>query len=118
MNDKIVFAALGFLVFFGGLWFVSKDSIGKPYEDAFSPVMYFYSDTCSHCQAMKPILSNLAAKGFRLKPMDVRANPSYWQTYSVQGTPTWVASNGDRLVGEQGESYLEFWLESHGAKIK
>ncbi len=118
MDKKMIFAAIGIVVFFGGLAVMAQSAGASSYTDSASPVMYFYSDTCSHCQAMKPILSNLAKKGFRVKPMDVRTNQAYWQQYSIEGTPTWIAANGDRIVGEQSQSYLEYWLEQHGAKIK
>ncbi len=93
-------------------------SVPKPYEDNASPVMFFYSDVCPHCAAMKPILTKLSDQGYRVKPMDVQANKDYWNTYSIDGTPTWIAANGDRLVGEQSEYGLQTWLEAHGAKIR
>ncbi|MFA6049335.1 MAG: thioredoxin family protein [Candidatus Micrarchaeia archaeon] len=93
-------------------------SAPKPYEDAASPVMYFYSDSCSHCLAMRPVLTKLSDRGFRIKPMDVKANPAYWDTYAIEGTPTWIAANGDRISGQQSEYVMETWLEAHGAKIK
>ena len=87
------------------------------YADDASPVMYFYQDSCSHCIAMKPILNELAAEGYRVKMMDVARNTNLWQTYKIEGTPTWVAANGERIVGEQSKEALRQWFDSHGAKI-
>jgi thiol-disulfide isomerase/thioredoxin len=88
-----------------------------PYADDKSPVMYFYSETCSHCIAMKPILAELAAEGYRVKMMNAGADASLWQTYSITGTPTWLAANNERIVGEQSKEALRAWFDAHGAKI-
>ncbi|MFQ5405942.1 MAG: thioredoxin family protein [Candidatus Micrarchaeia archaeon] len=119
LKNKLLLTFGAIAVFFVVLILLAGGSSGKVYEDDSSPVMYFYSPTCSHCIAMTPILEKLGSSGgFRVKPMNVKANPSYWTQYSVEGTPTWVAANGDRIVGEQTEVFLRVWLESHGAKIK
>lgn len=116
MNKLVIGAIAAVVLLLGFAMLASANS--KPYEDNSSPVMYFYSDQCSHCIKMKPLLTNLAEKGFRVKPMDVLKNPSYWTSYSIKGTPTWIAADGTRLQGEQTEIGLEVWLEAHGAKIK
>ncbi|MDO8427873.1 MAG: thioredoxin family protein [Candidatus Diapherotrites archaeon] len=87
------------------------------FVDSASPVMYFQSPKCHFCIQQKPILLELADEGFRLKDMDVLANPGYWQAYNISGTPTFLADNGDRLVGLQSKDKLRDWLETHGAKI-
>jgi len=89
----------------------------KSYIDENSPVMYFYSDKCTHCQAQAPILEELSKEGYRLKLMDVLAHPEYWAQYSVSGTPTFLAANGDRQVGFTEKTELRAWLEAHGARI-
>lgn len=93
---------------------------GKPaknYVDENSPVMYFYSDQCTHCQAQSPILEELHKEGYRVKLMDVLAHPEYWNQYQISGTPTFVAANGDRQVGFTEKEVLRAWLEAHGARI-
>lgn len=77
-------------------------------------VMFFYSDVCSHCERQrKEVLPNLAKQGYRLKPMDVYTNPGLGKQYGIEGVPTYLASNGDRLVGEQTEAALKAWLDQH-----
>lgn len=91
---------------------------GEPYFDKASPVKYFYSEQCSHCLAMKPILRELAAEGYRVAPFDVLTNQAYWTQYNIQGTPTWEGPTGERLVGEQSKESLRAFLARNGAKIK
>ncbi len=98
--------------------FAFTSATAKPtYTDDRSPVMYFYQATCSHCIAMKPILTELAAEGYRVKFMDVGKDTSLWQKYNIEGTPTWIAANNDRIVGRQSKEALRAWFDSHGAKI-
>ena len=102
-----------------GLWILASGSAGgqKAYFDANSPVRYFYSDQCHFCQQQAPILAQLAQEGYRVKPMDVLAHPDYWNTYNITGTPTFIASNGERQVGLTQIDELRAWLQSHNARI-
>lgn len=116
------------LALFGGLLYLgSRQGSGpaKPvksgaaYSTAFAEeasVMYFYSDACHFCLQQKPILDELAAEGYRVKPMDVLNNPGLGRRYNVSGTPTFVAENGDRLVGLQKKDELRAFLDAHGGK--
>ncbi len=88
------------------------------YHDAASPVKYFYSPSCAACLAVKPTLEKLAAEGYFVNALDVLRNESLWEEYSLEGTPTWLAANGDRIIGVQGEARLREWLYAHGAKLK
>jgi thiol-disulfide isomerase/thioredoxin len=120
--------AIATLALFGGLLYVgTRQSSPKPtesakgaaYSTAFAEeasVMYFYSDTCHFCLQQKPILDELAQEGYRVKPMDVLANPGLWRQYNVAGTPTFVAETGDRLVGLQTKEDLRTFLDAHGGK--
>jgi len=83
------------------------------YYDDNASVMYFYSDYCSHCVAQKSDLEKLATDGYRVKPMNVGEHEDYWQKYSIEGTPTFVAANGDKLVGHQDITKLKSFLDSH-----
>ncbi len=76
-------------------------------------VMYFYSDLCHWCQEEKTVLDVLGREGYRVKPMNVGEVPELWQQYNIEGTPTFVASNGDRLIGYQKEDILKGWLDKH-----
>jgi thiol-disulfide isomerase/thioredoxin len=112
---------------FGGLLYVgsregSKTSdapTGAAASTAFAEeanVLYFYSDACHFCQLQKPILNELAQEGYRVRPMDVVGNPRFWTQYNIEGTPTFIAENGDRLVGLQEKDDLRQFLDAHGGK--
>jgi hypothetical protein len=81
-----------------------------------SPVLFFYSDSCHYCQLQLPIVENLTAEGYLFNYMDVGAHPDYWTVYDIQGTPTFIAANGDRKVGLAQYNDLKQWLDEHGAK--
>lgn len=81
-------------------------------EDA--KVMFFYSDFCHWCQKEKDeVLSVLGKGGYKVKPMNVGEKPDLGQQYNVTGTPTFIAANGERLVGFQTLDQLKPWLEQH-----
>lgn len=109
---------------FGGLLYLgsrdkSQSPTGAAHSVAFddsAPVKYFYSDTCYYCKLQKPILDELAGEGYRVKPMDLLANPALGRPYNVTGTPTFVAENGDRVVGLQEKEVLRKFLDAHGGK--
>lgn len=131
MNPQIkLYAALVVvtLALFGGLLYIGSKEAKKPkepsptgaaYSAAFADeakVMYFYSDDCVFCREQKPILDELAEEGYRVKPMDMKADPSFWRQFNIRGTPTFVAENGDRLVGLQKKEDLREFLDVHGGK--
>ncbi len=92
----------------------------KAYSDDASPVYYFWRVDCHYCQQQEPILNKLAEEGFRVRVMDVKANPNYYSQYGVEGTPTFIAGNGkgERKVGLTQEAELREFLLRNGAKIK
>lgn len=86
------------------------------YFDENAKVMLFYSDQCSWCVKEKDVLAKLNVEnteGYRVKPMNVGNDQSLWETYKVNGTPTFIAENGDRLEGYQTEDKLKPWLDQH-----
>lgn len=86
----------------------------KAYFSDDAKVMFFYSDFCHWCQQeMSDVLPDLGKEGYRLKPMDVATNPNLGNQYNITGTPTFVAANGDRLVGYQTSDVLKAWLDKH-----
>ncbi|MFH0836463.1 MAG: thioredoxin family protein [Candidatus Micrarchaeota archaeon] len=88
------------------------------YADDASPVMYFYSDSCHFCIEQKPILEQLAQeKGYKVKLMNVKDHPGYWEQFKLEGTPTFIAANGDTKVGYTKIEALGPWLKSHGAQL-
>lgn len=80
-------------------------------EDA--KVMLFYSDYCSWCIKEKEVLAKLAPEGYKVKPMNVGVQTDLWEKYQIKGTPTFIASNGDRLEGYQEYDKLKAWLDGH-----
>ena len=77
-------------------------------------VMYFYSDFCHWCQKEKDeVFPELGKLGYQVKPMNVGENPSLGKQYNVTGTPTFIADNGDRLVGFQTLDPLKTFLDAH-----
>jgi thiol-disulfide isomerase/thioredoxin len=79
-------------------------------------IMIFYSDTCHWCQQEKQVLGELGYEGYRFKPMNVGNDPSLWEKFKISGTPTFVADDGDRLIGFREKAELKSWLDDHGAK--
>lgn len=90
---------------------IIKDN--EPYFDANAKVMEFYQPSCGWCIKESSILVDLAKQGYRVKPMNAAADQTLWQKYNVSGTPSFVASNGDKLEGYQTEDALKAFLDSH-----
>jgi len=77
-------------------------------------VMYFYSDFCHWCQKEKDeVLTELGKEGYQVKPMNVGEKPELGKEFNITGTPTFVAANGDRLVGFQEVEALKTFLDQH-----
>lgn len=77
-------------------------------------VMYFYSDFCHWCQKEKDeVLPELGKQGYKVKPMNVGSDPSLGQKYNITGTPTFIAANGDPLVGFKTVDELKAFLDAH-----
>lgn len=77
-------------------------------------VMYFYSDFCHWCQKEKEeVLPELGKEGYKVKPMNVGVEPDLGKQYNISGTPTFIDSNGDRLVGFQEKDALKKFLDEH-----
>jgi len=94
---------------------VAGQATSQPaYFDQNAKVMFFYSDSCPHCQREKSeVLEPLGAEGYKVKPMNVGENPAVGQQFNISGVPTFVAENGDRLVGYQTKDALKAWLDQH-----
>lgn len=92
---------------------VVAGSTTEPYFDENAPVMYFYSELCSWCKKEAEILKALAPEGYRVKPMDVKAHPDYWQKFNVSGTPTFIAPDGTKTVGYQDKDKLKKLLDQY-----
>ena len=83
------------------------------YFDETAKVMYFYSDSCGWCSEQKKVLAELAKEGYKVRPMDVGENPQLLEKYNIQGTPTFIAANGEQLVGYHEKDELKTWLDKY-----
>lgn len=93
---------------------VAGVSSNQPYFAEDAKVMFFYSDYCHWCQKEKDeVLTTLGQQGYKLKPMNIGNDPALGNQYNVTGTPTFIAANGDKLVGFQTIDQLKPWLDSH-----
>jgi len=90
--------------------------INEPNKSANGTVMYFYSEACHYCQEQKSIVERLENESYSITWMDVGIHPEYWQSFGIQGTPTFIASNGEKKVGLTQYDELKAWLDQHGAK--
>ena len=111
-----VFPIAVLLLFAGGYLVFSNPSKTGEAVAINGPAMFFYSENCYYCKQQMPIVKQLISEGYEITYMDVGANPGYLVNYSVQGTPTFIASNGDRKVGLTQYDELKAWLDQHGAK--
>jgi len=107
MDKKILIAII---VFIGIIIFLLNPQ--KPiYFDDNAEVMYFYSDGCHVCDYIKPALQQLGEAGYRVKPINVAVDRETPQQYSIQGTPTFIGPDGEKIVGMlKGESVEQFKL--------
>ncbi len=92
----------------------SSNTQTASYFDDNAKVMYFYSAGCHYCVQQKAALESLASLGYKVKSMDVGAHPDYWEKYNIEGTPTFVAENGTKLVGLQTKEKLQQFLDENG----
>lgn len=93
---------------------VAGTTTDNPYFAEDAKVMYFYSDWCHWCQKEKAeVLEPLGKEGYKVKPMNVGDKPDLGKQYNVTGTPTFIADNGDRVVGFQEKDALKTFLDAH-----
>jgi len=92
---------------------VAGTSTDQSYFSEDAKVMFFYSDLCSWCKKEKEILKELVTEGYKVKPMDVAKDTGLWQQYNIEGTPTFIAPDGTRLVGYQDKEKLKAFLDKY-----
>ncbi|KKQ17967.1 MAG: hypothetical protein US31_C0012G0008 [Berkelbacteria bacterium GW2011_GWA1_36_9] len=93
---------------------VAGISTAKPFFAEDAKVMFFYSDFCHWCvKEENEVLTPLVQEGYKVKPMNVGEKPELGQQFNVTGTPTFIAENGDRLVGFQTKDVLKAFLDAH-----
>jgi len=129
MKNIIIPALIIVLIVVGIIYFGTKNRNSAPlstpsttntnnsstvsYFDENAKVMYFYSDSCSWCIKEKAVLEELAKEGYRVKPMNVGKNQGYWAQYDIQGTPTFVAPDGQKMVGYKEKDELKVFLDKY-----
>ena len=93
--------------------------------DAHEPVLVeFYTDTCSICKTMAPVLGKLAIQGqnvIRLCKINAEKNQSMAEKYNIQGVPTFVlfkdGTMQDSTAGGMNEDEMRAWLINYGVEI-
>ncbi|MBG9689345.1 hypothetical protein ABD91_00085 [Lysinibacillus sphaericus] len=80
-------------------------------------LVYFYKPNCIYCEKATPIIIPMTNKmGIDLKILNLGENPSGWEQFNIEGTPTLVHyKNGQevsRLHGLQSEEEYKKWFES------
>ena len=104
--------------------FLFAAATGMEVSAGSSVLLAFSSDRCSHCQAMKPTLKQLASDGTPIRHVDVTAEPELAQRHGIRQTPTYVVlSEGremTRLVGTQSAEKLRqaLTIESGGPLLR
>ncbi|MBT2988344.1 MAG: hypothetical protein B6D72_05290 [gamma proteobacterium symbiont of Ctena orbiculata] len=94
--------------------------VGKKIEGDLSDAVsgnraiYFYSENCSPCRRMTPIIDRLAEKHEGIGKVDVRADPETTRRFNIRATPTLVLIKEgvviDIALGAKTESQLESLL--------
>lgn len=84
-----------------------------------SNVIFIYSDSCPHCQRMKPVVTELEKEDYKFKwasVYDSEAKALMTNCYSdvlAGGVPQFIcAKNGQTVVGEQSKEALKSFAES------
>ncbi len=87
----------------------NANSISYFAEDA--SVMFFYSDYCGWCKRQEVVLKELAKEGYKVKPMNIGIHKEYIRIYNIEGTPAFIAKNGEKLVGYHDYQSLKKWFD-------
>lgn len=91
------------------LWAATGDAI----------LLEFSSSSCAPCQAMKPVVSELIARGVPVRQIDVGRESHLARRYGIRRTPTYVVLNGGRevtrLTGMQTAAALTTALKANPA---
>src|SRR5262245_30592547 len=76
--------------------FSGAPDVSPPAE---TTLLQFTSQRCQFCQAMQPIVSQLAQSGVSVQPIDVDQQLPVARQFQVSGVPTFVAVSGGREIG-------------------
>lgn len=76
-------------------------------------VMYFYQDGCPWCIREATVLEQLSKEGYKVKPMHLNSNQSWWAEYDIQVTPTFIGPDGERMTGYHGADLVKGFLDKY-----
>jgi len=82
-------------------------------ESELIKALFFYSDGCSHCSKMKPIVEELQAEGYQIEWIDASQNRDLDNKFQIEAVPTFVRPDGERLVGGQTKEKLAEFLQEY-----
>jgi thiol-disulfide isomerase/thioredoxin len=82
-------------------------------------LVQFTSDRCPHCQAMQPIVAQLAQQGVPVQVINVAQQTDAARQFSVSGVPTFVAISSGRELGriEGATSYQKLAALVQGSVV-
>ncbi|MCC9643500.1 trypsin-like peptidase domain-containing protein [Rhodopirellula sp. JC740] len=82
-------------------------------------LLEFSSAQCGPCQAMKPVVSELIARGVPVRQVDVQSEPHLTRRFGIRSTPTYIVlregNEVTRLLGVQTISELTDALSQSAA---
>lgn len=96
----------------------AKRLVGKKIDSALSAnrMIYFYSQNCSPCRTMTPIIDRLAEKHEGIVKVDARADPETSRAFNIRATPTLVMLRDGVVtniyLGAKTEPQLESMLKN------
>lgn len=104
---------------------VDKSTFQGMVMDAKEPVLVeFYTDTCTYCKTMAPILGRMAIQGdgiLRVCKINLEKNQSYAEEYNVQGVPTFVLFRDgqmvDSIAGAKKKHEMRAFMERNSIRI-
>lgn len=78
---------------------IKPQDLKKKIDSKEETFVYFFSTTCSHCQATTPILNPIAKDaGIDLKQLNLWEYEKDWATYKIEATPTLVVFRDGKEV--------------------
>ncbi|MEW8029955.1 MAG: thioredoxin family protein [Candidatus Thiodiazotropha sp.] len=114
----VLLLVAGFLILVPMFSYLSaKRLIGRKIDSKLSGnrLLYFYSQNCSPCRTMTPIIDRLAEKHGGIVKVDVREDPETSRTFNIRATPTLVLMKDSVVtnvaLGAKTESQLESLLK-------
>ncbi len=106
MNKKSVLISLVLVVVvFSGIYLLFPQKYADGALDSFAQclagkgITMYGANWCPHCQNEKKAFGS----SFKFVPyVECPENPQACLSAGIEGYPTWIFTNGERLVGEQG----------------